>query len=99
MKILRPLLGLYAAASGFILMVFELSAARLLAPTIGSSMYVWTSVIGIIVLALSVGFWCGGRLADQRNRSTDVIVLFGLIGVAIAPYLAKFNVSLPHNLT
>jgi len=33
-------------ATGFSLMAFELVAARVLAPSIGSSTYVWTSVIG-----------------------------------------------------
>ena len=57
-------LGILAAFAGFVLMVFELVAARILAPTIGSSTYVWTSVIGVIILALSAGYWWGGKIAD-----------------------------------
>lgn len=56
-------------------MAFELVAARILAPSIGSSTYVWTSVIGVIIAALSLGYWCGGVLADRRKASSDVVWL------------------------
>lgn len=62
-----------AFTSGFALMSFELIAARLLAPTVGSSTYVWTSVIGVIIAALSLGYWVGGRLADQRHQQLDIV--------------------------
>ena len=65
-------LPLIAFASGFSLMTFELAAARILAPQIGSSTYIWTSVIGVIIAALSLGYFAGGRLADRRNRACDI---------------------------
>lgn len=64
-----------ALASGFALMAFELVAARLLAPTIGSSTFIWTNVIGVIMGALALGYWLGGRLADKRKRDLDVALL------------------------
>ncbi len=71
-----------AFVSGMVLMVFELVAARLLAPTIGSSTYIWTSVIGVIIAMLAVGVWLGGRLADRRNSFDDVALL--LLGAAFS---------------
>ena len=68
-------LGVISFLIGFALMAYELVAARLLAPTIGSSIYVWTSVIGIIIAALSIGYWLGGKLADARQRPVDVALL------------------------
>lgn len=79
----RVRLGVYAFAAGFILMVYELAAARILAPSIGSSMYIWTSVIGIIVMALSLGYWYGGKLADARHRVTDIALLFWVMAALI----------------
>ena len=41
-------------------------AARLLpqiAPTLGVSLYTWTSVIGVVLGGLALGSWLGGRLA------------------------------------
>lgn len=64
--------------TGFSLLTFELVAARVLAPTIGSSTYVWTGVIGVIIAALSLGFWAGGKVADRRNQATDIIWLLCL---------------------
>ena len=63
-------------------MSFELAAARILAPAIGSSVYVWTSVIGVIIAALSLGFVVGGWIADRRGRIADVALL--LLGAATA---------------
>jgi predicted membrane-bound spermidine synthase len=79
-------LQVIAFLTGFALMTFELVAARILAPSIGSSTYVWTSVIGIIIAALSVGYWYGGKLADKRDRSSDVALLciVSAVGVAVA---------------
>lgn len=64
-----------AFITGFALLAYELSAARILAPTIGSSTYVWTSVIGVIIAALSLGYAIGGILADRRTKSSDIGVL------------------------
>lgn len=65
-------LEILAFIVGFVLMTYELAAARILAPTIGSSTYVWTSVIGVIIAAMSLGYYGGGRWADARGRRSDV---------------------------
>ncbi len=65
-------LEILAFVIGFVLMAYELAAARILAPTIGSSTYVWTSVIGVIIAAMSFGYYAGGRLADKRDQRSDV---------------------------
>lgn len=72
-----------AFTTGFCLMAYELAAARLLAPTVGSSTYVWTSVIGVIIASLSFGFWQGGKIADARHKKTDLAWLLLFIAAAI----------------
>lgn len=52
---------LIAGWSGFFVMAVELLGGRLLAPTFGSSIYVWGAIITIFMLALSVGYLAGGR--------------------------------------
>jgi predicted membrane-bound spermidine synthase len=64
----RGLLGLVALA-GACTMVVELSAVRLVAPYFGASTGVWTNVIGVVLLALSVGYLLGARLAARRRPS------------------------------
>jgi spermidine synthase len=60
-------------------MVYEIIGSRILAPYIGTSTYVWTSLIGVILGSLSLGYWLGGRLADRRP---DVKVLASAIFIA-----------------
>ncbi len=46
-------------------MIVELAASRLVAKYLGSSLFTWTSVIGIVLGGISLGNWLGGRLADR----------------------------------
>lgn len=71
---------------GAALMGLEFLAARMLAPTLGSSLYVWGSVISIVMLALSLGYWLGGEVADKYGATrtlSPVIALAGLFSVTI----------------
>lgn len=76
-----------ALATGFAMMAFELVAARLLAPTIGSSTFIWTNVIGVIMGALAIGYWWGGKLADKRKRELDIarlcLIIAGLVTIVL----------------
>lgn len=69
-----------AFVTGFSLLAYELAAARILAPSIGSSTYVWTSVIGVIIAALSLGYAAGGLLADRRDKRSDITFLLLIAG-------------------
>ncbi len=57
----------------------EIAAARLLAPYFGASTIVWANTIAVVLLALSLGYWFGGRLAD---RHPDAGALSGLVLIA-----------------
>lgn len=81
-------LEVVAFTTGFCLMAYELVASRILAPAIGSSTYVWTSVIGVIIAALSVGYAAGGILADKRVKHSDIALL--LLGTTLAMIVTVF---------
>lgn len=53
---------------GFIIMVLEIIGARFLAKDFGSSFHVWVSQIGVVLIALAMGYYLGGALADRWNR-------------------------------
>jgi spermidine synthase len=55
---------------------------RLLAPHFGDSAYVWTDVIGVILVALAAGAWCGGLLADRGARRALPGVLWAAAALA-----------------
>ena len=64
---------------GAIGMMLELAGARVLAPYFGNSMFVWTSLIGVMLGFMSLGYFLGGRLAD---RKLDAGNLFWILTVA-----------------
>ena len=47
------------------IMVLEIVAGRLVARHLGSSLYTWTSVIGVVLAGITLGNVLGGRIADQ----------------------------------
>ncbi|HUS77619.1 MAG TPA: fused MFS/spermidine synthase [Patescibacteria group bacterium] len=51
--------------SGAVVMALELVGSRLLAPAFGDSIFVWGSLIGVVMTSLAVGYYVGGRLADR----------------------------------
>ena len=59
------MLGLVAAIGGAGTMIVELAAVRLLSPWFGSSHVVWTNVIAVVLLALSLGYLLGGWLSAR----------------------------------
>jgi len=69
----------------------EIAGARLLAPYFGDSTIVWANTIAVVLVALSVGYWLGGRLADRDPRLTSLcrVVLGGALLISIIPFLAK----------
>jgi spermidine synthase len=51
---------------GAAVMVLELGGSRVVAPYLGTSLIVWTSLIGVVMASLSLGYWLGGKAADLR---------------------------------
>jgi len=78
--------------SGMCIMAVELCASRLMAPFFGTSTFVWTNIIGIIMIALSIGYFVGGRLADRKPR---LHILLRLLMAASAFLLALPFVASP----
>src|SRR5689334_3306020 len=64
----RAMVTLLVFLGGFVIMVLEIVGARYLAKDFGSSFYVWTSQIGVILIALAAGYYVGGALADWNDR-------------------------------
>ena len=60
--------------SSFCIMVIELVAGRIIARFLGSSLYTWTSIIGVVLAGITIGNYIGGRLAD-RFRTVKVLTL------------------------
>ncbi len=83
------LLGTVALA-GAGTMTVELAAVRLLAPWFGASAMVWTNVIGVILLALALGYLLGARLSRRGSavRRMGVTLLVAAAVTALLPGIA-----------
>ena len=60
-------------------MILELVAARILSPYVGSSNLIWTTIIGIMLTSMSIGYWLGGKIADKKP-DINLLSLFILVG-------------------
>jgi spermidine synthase len=74
----------------------EIAAARLMAPFFGASTIVWANTIAVVLVALSVGYWFGGRMADRRPelRSLCLLVLIASVLLGLVPIVAQPFLSL-----
>ncbi|MDR7482419.1 MAG: fused MFS/spermidine synthase [Armatimonadota bacterium] len=83
---MSSILEVIVFTSGGVLLSLEIIASRVLAPYFGNSIYVWGSLIGVFLTALSVGYAVGGRLADRFPSPavfSGVVFLAGVLTVPI----------------
>lgn len=88
--------------SSFCTLVIELVAGRIMAPYVGVSLYTWTSIIGVVLLGISIGAYLGGLIADRYPRSSTLgwlLFFSGLGAFSISPLTniiggAQFHTSL-----
>ena len=76
-----------AGWSGFFVMAVELLGGRLLAPTFGSSIYVWGAVITVFMLALSLGYLAGGRYSMQAPSVRRLGAILTIAALTVVPLL------------
>ena len=78
-------------ASGMTTLALELSASRLLGSAFGTSNLVWASIIGLILIYLTVGYFVGGRWADRSPhfRTMYTIMAWGAFLSGLVPLAAR----------
>jgi spermidine synthase len=92
---LRRFLYLTAGVTGASILIIEILGAKMLAPYFGTSHFVWTAQIVVTMVALALGYYLGGRLADRAPR---LGLLYGALVMA-ALYLClatRFCVSISY---
>ena len=69
--------------SGAAVLALELLASRIMTPYFGVSLYIWTGILSITLVALALGYWAGGRLAAERPgrpvRPDRLVQLYALM--------------------
>lgn len=86
----RLLLYATVATTGAAVMMLELLGTRIIGPFYGVSLYVWSSLISVALIALSLGYYLGGVVADRETsfRLSYAIAFAGLSAVAI-PFISR----------
>jgi spermidine synthase len=77
--------------AGMTSLAIEFGASRLLGNTFGTSNLVWASIIGLILIYLTVGYFIGGRWADRSPRLLTMytILAWGGFTAGIVPFFAR----------
>ncbi len=79
------MLELIVFVSGGVLLALEIVASRVVAPYFGNSVYVWGSLIGVFLAALSLGYFLGGRAATRWPAWGPFLALVFAAGACIYP--------------
>ncbi len=69
--------------TGAAVLILEVTATRILTPYFGNTIYTFSSIISVILLALSLGYFMGGRLADKRGSEFLFYQLIALSGLSV----------------
>jgi hypothetical protein len=69
--------------SGAVLMSLEIAGSRILAPNFGSSIFVWGSLISVVMTALSIGYYWGGWLSAREPSYGKLAILLVIPGIVI----------------
>ena len=73
------------------IMILELVGGRLVARDLGASLYTWTSIIGVVLLGISIGNYIGGILADRFPTGKTLALLFAISSGSCVLTIASNN--------
>jgi spermidine synthase len=78
-------------AAGMTTLAIEFTASRLLGSVFGTSNLVWASIIGLILIYLTVGYFVGGWWADRSPypKTFYAILVWGAFLSGVIPFVAR----------
>lgn len=89
MKSVTVILLIVSFLEGGMLMSYELLCSKLYTPAIGSSIYVWTSILTMVLLGLAIGYRFGDKVKlENSKRVLTLSLLFTGVFIGITPTIA-----------
>ncbi len=101
-KLKKILLLATVFITGACVLIIELVATRILSPYFGNTIYSYSSVITVILAALSLGYYLGGKLADKKPTLVwfySIILLSGITVFILQILIIKFLPLLGYRLS
>lgn len=79
-------------------LALELLASRVMTPYFGVSLYIWTGILSITLVALALGYWWGGRLATRfaSNKGERIYTCYLLMPALSALSLVLVCLGYPY---
>jgi spermidine synthase len=86
--------------SGASILALELLASRIMTPYFGVSLYIWTGILSITLLALALGYWAGGRFAarpaNAKSHAARLMRLYAWMPAIAAAGIGAACLVYPH---
>ena len=78
--------------TGAVILILEILGTRIIAPFYGTTIYVWSSLIAVTLVALAIGYFIGGKLADKKPESDILylIIFVAAISIIVIPLVMNF---------
>jgi spermidine synthase len=88
---MRKFLYITVFFSGLASLAVEFAASRLLENYFGSSNLVWASIIGLILIYLTAGYFVGGNWADRSPKYSTLykILAWAALAVGLIPLISR----------
>ncbi len=90
----RYFLEFFVFITGGSIMILEMTAFKALIPYFGTAIYAWGVIISLIITALSLGYFLGGKLADSfpNFKGLTIVVLISGVLVGLIPLLMHYSI-------
>ncbi len=88
---MRKYIYLVVFISGMVSLAVEMAASRLLGNYFGTSNLVWASIIGLILIYLTAGYFIGGAWADRSPRYQTFfgILAWSALAIGLIPLISR----------